>query len=208
MGRQDAFGFLVARHSQRRRFGARERTICKGRGLAGSSLYLNVRYLGVADVQMSARKRGPTAVDGPVPAFGDSDPPWLTSPKAHSSKNRREPLPIVVAAAVQKTSSRAYWSVISPSNSTFSLNPATSSVTFAGNDSVPAMVPSARALATACSISRCELTPTIFKNLRMLRLKTSSFIDISHFPMKERFPPVKLSPPARPPHAIESDSPP
>jgi hypothetical protein len=79
-----------------------------------------------------------------VPAFGDSDPPWLTSPKAHSSKNRREPLPIVVAAAVQKTSSRTYWSVISPSNSTFSLNPATSSVTFAGNVSVPAMVPSAR----------------------------------------------------------------
>src|SRR6266478_2122624 len=29
------------------------------------------------------------------------------------------------------------------------------------------------ACCTACSISRCELTPTIFKNLRMLRLKVS-----------------------------------
>jgi hypothetical protein len=35
-----------------------------GRRLAGSSLYLNVRYWCVADVQMSARERGRTAGDG------------------------------------------------------------------------------------------------------------------------------------------------
>src|SRR5438477_5124737 len=29
------------------------------------------------------------------------------------------------------------------------------------------------AYCTACSISRCELTPTIFRNLRILRLKVS-----------------------------------
>src|SRR5262245_14150618 len=29
------------------------------------------------------------------------------------------------------------------------------------------------AFATTCSISRCELTPTVFRNLRMLRLKVS-----------------------------------
>ncbi|MFP3566359.1 hypothetical protein [Paraburkholderia sp. SIMBA_030] len=51
-----------------------------------------------------------------------------------------------------------------------------------------------------------QLEP-IFKNLRMLRLKTSSFIDISHFPMKERFPTVKLSPAGGHPHAIESNCP-
>src|SRR5260370_38443818 len=34
-----------------------------GRRLAESSLYMNVRYLRVAAVQMSSRKRGPTAPD-------------------------------------------------------------------------------------------------------------------------------------------------
>ena len=34
----------------------------------------------------------------------------------------------------------------------------------------------ATAFATACSISRCELTPTILRNLRMLRLSVSSSI--------------------------------
>ena len=37
----------------------------------------------------------------------------------------------------------------------------------------------ARALATACSISRCELTPTVFRNLRMLMFNASSSIDCS-----------------------------
>src|SRR5258708_4557155 len=72
--------------------------------------------------------------------------------------------------------SRSYSSLIKSSNSTFSLTSGTSNVTFAGKDSVPAMAPLAMALATACSISRWEFTPTIFKNLRTLRLKVSSFI--------------------------------
>src|ERR1700733_9303014 len=67
---------------------------------------------------------------------------------------------------------------MSPLNLTFTLSPATSSVMVAGNDSVPLMAPVSVALATACSISRCELMPTIFSNLRMLRFSASSFIGI------------------------------
>jgi hypothetical protein len=52
-----------------------------------------------------------------------------------------------------------------------SCRPATSSVIVATKLSVPAMLPSARILATACSISCCDFTPTIFRNLRMLMLK-------------------------------------
>src|SRR5438105_8077313 len=58
-------------------------------------------------------------------------------------------------------------------------NSATSNVTLAGKDSVPLSAPSAIFLATACSISCCDLMPTIFRNLRMLRLKVSSFISVS-----------------------------
>src|ERR1700737_2615111 len=71
---------------------------------------------------------------------------------------------------------------MSPLKSTLILSPAPSRVIFAGNDSVPVMAPAAAALATACSISRCELMPTVFKNLRMLRFRASSFIgDLSFF---------------------------
>src|SRR6516164_5199808 len=41
------------------------------------------------------------------------------------------------------------------------------------------MRPAEIAFATACSISRCELTPTIFRYFRMLKLKVSSFIIVS-----------------------------
>lgn len=49
------------------------------------------------------------------------------------------------------------------------------------NDSVPVIAPAAAALVTACSISRCELMPADFRNLRMLRFSASSFIGISRF---------------------------
>src|SRR5580700_10454376 len=68
---------------------------------------------------------------------------------------------------------------MSPLNSTFNLRPATSSRIFAGNASVPVIARAARALATACSISRCELIPTFFRNLRMLKFRASSFIEVS-----------------------------
>src|SRR3569623_1760659 len=67
-------------------------------------------------------------------------------------------------------------SLISPLNATFNLRPATSNVILAGKFSFPLMFPSETARATAFSISFCELTPTIFRNFLMLRLKTSSFI--------------------------------
>src|ERR1035437_7735091 len=70
---------------------------------------------------------------------------------------------------------------MSPLNSTCTLRPPTSRVIFAGNDSVPVIAPTAAALATACSISRCELMPTDFRNLRMLKFSASSFIGISQF---------------------------
>src|SRR4029450_2384835 len=68
---------------------------------------------------------------------------------------------------------------LSPSNVVRSDRPMISSVITAGNDSVPLMLPAATALATARSISRCELMPTILRNLRMLRLKVSSSMAIS-----------------------------
>src|SRR5579863_2185038 len=71
---------------------------------------------------------------------------------------------------------------MSPVNTTFNLSPAISKVILAGNDSVPAMAPPAAASATACSIARCELTPTAFRNLRILRFNASSFIRDSRFP--------------------------
>src|SRR6187402_1632000 len=48
----------------------------------------------------------------------------------------------------------------------------------AGKVSFPFSLPAAIAAATACSISDCERTPTVFKNLRMLMLKTSSFMPV------------------------------
>ncbi|MEO5770918.1 MAG: GlxA family transcriptional regulator [Burkholderiaceae bacterium] len=45
----------------------------------------------------------------------------------------------------------------------------------------------ATAFATACSISRCELTPTTFRNLRILRLNVSSSIRVSRLVLPERF---------------------
>src|SRR5678815_1441762 len=80
---------------------------------------------------------------------------------------------------VQRRRFDAHCSLISPSNWTLRARPATSSVTRAGNDSVPAIVRAAIALSTACSISRCELTPTILRNLRMLKLKVSWSIGAS-----------------------------
>lgn len=68
----------------------------------------------------------------------------------------------------------SYWSLIMPSKVVTSLMLPTSSVTLAGNDSVPLMLPSAMALLTAFSISFWELTPTILRNFRMLMLKVSS----------------------------------
>jgi len=49
----------------------------------------------------------------------------------------------------------------------------------AGSDAPSVMERAARAAATACSISCCDLTPTVFRNLRMLRLKVSSFMGLS-----------------------------
>ena len=46
---------------------------------------------------------------------------------------------------------------------------------FAGSFSWPLRRPVSIASRTAFSISRCELTPTFFRNLRKLVLKTSSF---------------------------------
>src|SRR5215831_20284293 len=45
-----------------------------------------------------------------------------------------------------------------------------------GNFSLPLSLPSAKAWRTAFSISRCALTPSILRNLRMLPLKMSSFM--------------------------------
>jgi hypothetical protein len=53
-------------------------------------------------VQIRATAGGKT---WPVPAVGDSDLPWLTSTTSHCSTTGREPLPIVVAAAVLRATS-------------------------------------------------------------------------------------------------------
>src|SRR5579863_4414186 len=65
---------------------------------------------------------------------------------------------------------------MSPLNSTCTASPEISSVILAGKDSVPAMVFAAMAFATACSVSRCELMPTAFKNLRILKFRVCSSI--------------------------------
>src|SRR5262249_4202884 len=62
---------------------------------------------------------------------------------------------------------------ISPSNGTRTPSEGISRVHFTGTPSPPFSFPDWSAFCTACSISRCELTPTSFRNLRMLRLKVS-----------------------------------
>src|SRR6476659_4044631 len=54
--------------------------------------------------------------------------------------------------------------------------PASVTVAWAGNFSFPLSLPSARAWRTAFSISRWAVTPSVLRNLRMLVLKTSSFM--------------------------------
>src|SRR5687767_12269269 len=74
---------------------------------------------------------------------------------------------------------KTYCNLISPSMLTLRFSPAISTVALAGKDSLPLINPSSRALATARSISRWELMPTILRNLRILRFKVSSFIGLS-----------------------------
>src|SRR5262245_48600151 len=64
---------------------------------------------------------------------------------------------------------------ISPSNSTRSSSAPTSSVIRAGYGPPPS-APSLSARAIACSISRCDCTPTRFRNWRMLWFRASSSI--------------------------------
>src|SRR3970040_2621295 len=54
----------------------------------------------------------------------------------------------------------------------------TDSVIAAEKDSLPFSLPSATAFCTAFSIASWELTPTVFRNLRMLMFSVSSFIAI------------------------------
>src|SRR5947199_2042636 len=53
------------------------------------------------------------------------------------------------------------------------------STIFAGSFSLPLSLPASTASRTAFSISRCEVMPTFFRNLRRLALKTSSFMRAS-----------------------------
>src|SRR5436190_5118411 len=62
---------------------------------------------------------------------------------------------------------------MSPSKGTLIPSCGISSVHLAASVSLPCSLPLIIAFCTACSISRCELTPTIFRNLRILRLKVS-----------------------------------
>src|SRR5207253_2196529 len=67
---------------------------------------------------------------------------------------------------------------ISPVTSNVRFTPPMVKVALAGN--VPdGSLPLSAALRTACSISRCDVTPTFFKNLRTLMLKVSSFMGLS-----------------------------
>src|SRR6478672_2407796 len=59
------------------------------------------------------------------------------------------------------------------------LMPPTVSVILAGSASLPLSLPLATAARTAFSISRCEVTPTVLRNLRTLVLSTSSFMRLS-----------------------------
>jgi hypothetical protein len=68
---------------------------------------------------------------------------------------------------------KVYFNLISASKGTFTPRAGISSVIFAGMLSVPFSLPDSTAFWTACSISCWELTPTILRNLRMLRLNVS-----------------------------------
>src|SRR5258706_10604707 len=70
----------------------------------------------------------------------------------------------------------SHSSAILPSKETFSDTPSMVRVIFAGSASLPLSFPAAIARSTAVSISRCDCTPTIFRNLRMLMLKASGFM--------------------------------
>ena len=78
-------------------------------------------------------------------------------------------VPYENSCAVMCELPRCQRSLMSPSKVTLNLSAGISSVMVAASVSVPAT-----AFATACSISRCELTPTMLRNLRMLRLSVSS----------------------------------
>src|SRR4051812_31500714 len=66
-----------------------------------------------------------------------------------------------------------HFSLISPSNGTLRPSSGISSIMRGWSVSSPFSLPASSALPTACSISRCELTPTILRNLRMPRLNVS-----------------------------------
>src|SRR5258708_15744957 len=62
---------------------------------------------------------------------------------------------------------------ILPSKETFRATPSMVRVILAWSASLPLSLPAAIARSTAVSMSRCDWTPTIFRNLRMLMLKAS-----------------------------------
>src|ERR1700738_5266858 len=70
----------------------------------------------------------------------------------------------------------AYPSSISSSIWCDRLMPPTVNTILAGSFLLPLGRPAATASRTAFSISRCEVMPTFFRNLRRLELKTSSFM--------------------------------
>jgi hypothetical protein len=75
---------------------------------------------------------------------------------------------------------QSYWSrSISPLISSERPIPPSVTVASAGSLSLPLSLPSAKPCRTAFSISRWAVTPNLLRNLRMLVLKTSSFIFIS-----------------------------
>src|SRR6476659_2928039 len=74
---------------------------------------------------------------------------------------------------------RAYPSSISSLTSWVRLTPPRVRTILAGSFSLPLRRPASIASRTAFSISRCEVMPTFFRNLRRLALKTSSFMRAS-----------------------------
>src|SRR5215813_4050376 len=80
------------------------------------------------------------------------------------------------AIAPRASESLSHSSSTSPLTSCDRPMPPSVIVPVAGNFSLPLSLPSAKAWRTAFSISRCALTPSILRNLRMLPLKMSSFM--------------------------------
>src|SRR5438552_1478688 len=76
----------------------------------------------------------------------------------------------------QRNAASTYPSSISSLTSWVRLTPPTVRTILAGSFSLPLRRPASSASRTAFSISRCEVMPTFFKNLRRLALKTSSFM--------------------------------